>query len=85
MNPERDPINQPSSIATRTASWAAYFLFVAVALAANWHDRLLRFDTPHATGKFIVWMLFFGFTAYTIFCNSRENLFAGFRVVLGRH
>lgn len=32
-----------------------------------------------------MWALFLGFTAYTILCSSQENLFAGFRVVLGRH
>lgn len=62
-----------------------YFVFVAVALAVNWHERLLRFDTPHAAGKVVVWLLRLGFTGYTMFCRSRENLFAGFRVVLGRH
>lgn len=30
-------------------------------------------------------MLSLGFTGYTVFCRSRENLFAGFGVVLGRH
>jgi len=79
------PPDQPIRHSARTASWAAYFAFVAVALAANWHDRLLRFDTPHAAGKALVWALFLGFTAYTMFCSSRENLLAGFRTVLGRH
>jgi hypothetical protein len=69
----------------KVESWAAYFLFVACAVALNWHDRLLRFDTPHAAGKVAVWALCLGFTAYTMFCSSRENLFAGFRIVLGRH
>jgi len=79
------PSPQPSRHFARTASWAVYFAFVALALAVNWHDRLLRFDTPHAAGKIAVWALWFGFTGYTIFCSSQENFFAGFRVVLGRH
>jgi hypothetical protein len=78
------PANHPGGRQAKAASWAAYFLFVGLALAANWHDRLFRFDTPHAAGKAVVWALFLGFTAYTIYCSSRENLLAGFRVVLGR-
>ena len=80
-NPSRQPVRHFA----RTASWAVYFAFVALALAVNWHDRLPRFDTPHAAGKIAVWVLFLGFTGYTMFCSSRENLFAGFGVVLGRH
>lgn len=77
--------NQPTHISTWTAAGAVYFAFVALALAVNWHDRLPRFDTPHAAGKIAVWVLFLGFTGYTMFCSSRENLLAGFGVVLGRH
>lgn len=79
------PSHQLARNFARTTSWAVYFAFVAFALAVNWHDRLLRFDTPHAIGKVLVWALFLGFTGYTMLCSSRENLFAGFRVVLGRH
>lgn len=79
------PSHQPARNLAQTTSWAVYFAFVAFALTVNWHDRLLRFDTPHTTGKIAVWVLFLGFTGYTMFCSSRENLFAGFRTVLGRH
>ncbi len=56
-------------------SWAAYFLFAGVAIYAHREHDLLAFGGPLGAVKLLIWAVWLGFTAYTVYCSSRENLF----------
>jgi hypothetical protein len=66
-------------------SWAVFAAFVACALGLGWHPAILRFDGPMAPAKLIVWLAFLLFTAYSIYCSGRENIFKTIRIMARLH
>ncbi len=57
-------------------SWAAYALFVGVAIYAHGDAGTFSIQTDMASVKFLIWGTWLGFTGYTVYCSSRESLFA---------
>ncbi len=62
-------------MATKNLFWVAFAVFVALALALNRHDGLFSLGGPLAAGKVVLWCAFIGFTGYSAYCSTRENLF----------
>ena len=55
--------------------WAAFSLFVAIALITNWDDRLLHFDDAIGLTRLFLIVVWLAFLAYSILCSQKENLF----------
>lgn len=55
--------------------WVGFAVFVFCAVYFGWHDNLFTFKKPIDAGKFVFWFAFIAFTAYSIYCSSREDLF----------
>jgi hypothetical protein len=66
-------------------SWGVFAAFVACAVGFGWHAALFRFDGPMGPAKIIVWLAFLLFTAYSIYCSGRENIFKTIRTMTRLH
>ncbi len=55
--------------------WLIFTVFVFCAFYFNWHNQLFTYNAPIDVGKYLIWLVFIGFTMYTIHCSSKENLF----------
>jgi len=66
-------------------SWGVFAVFVACAVGFGWHAAIFRFDGPMGPAKLIVWLAFLLFTAYSIYCSSRENIFKTVRSMARLH
>jgi hypothetical protein len=56
-------------------SWGVFTAFVVGAVALGWHPAIFRFEGPMGAAKAVVWLAFLAFTAYSIYCSGRENIF----------
>ena len=63
--------------------WMIYIAFVIAVLATNWHSNILSFNQPQAFGKILIWLVFFSFSAYTIYCSLTEDFFKSLKKILG--
>jgi hypothetical protein len=61
--------------------WGIYIVFVALAVALNWHDRVFDFTHPLAALKIVIWGVLIAFLAYTIYCSRRENFFRSLKAM----
>ena len=57
----------------RNFLWIFYFAFVALAIAFHDGEPLFVSEGPYAAGKYVVWLIFFGFLAYTLYCSSKDS------------
>jgi hypothetical protein len=62
--------------------WMIYIAFVISVLATNWHSNILSFNQPQAFGKILIWLVFFSFSAYTIYCSLTEHFFKSLKHIL---
>ena len=65
--------------------WAAFAIFATCALGFGWHSNLFTTDGAWIPGKLLVWAAFLGFLSYTIYCSSREDLFASIQKISQLH
>lgn len=56
--------------------WAAYALFVALALWGHGPEPLFWSNSPLPAGKAVAWAAYLGFLAYSIHCSRHEDLIA---------
>jgi hypothetical protein len=61
-------------ISSRSLFWALFSIFVVCALYFNWRGDIFAASGPLPAIKLSVWVVFFGFLGYTIYCSSREDL-----------
>ena len=66
---------------SRYRIWGIYALFVVLAFALNWHDRVFVFSSDFAAGKIVVWLSLIGFLGFSIYCTHRENFFKTVRTI----
>lgn len=74
-----------SKNARSLALWGIYGAFAFYAMYSNWHPAMLQFDGPLGVAKLVLWAVFVGFLAYSIYCSSRENLFRSIGVITTLH
>ena len=65
--------------------WGVFAAFVACAVGFGWHAALFRFDGAMGAAKAVVWLAFLLFTAYSIYCSGRENIFKTVRTMARLH
>lgn len=56
-------------------AWLVYAALVISALLFDSPEPLLTSTGPLAAGKLLVWLVWLGFTVYSIYCSIHENLF----------
>jgi hypothetical protein len=56
-------------------SWGVFTAFVVAAVILGWHPAIFRFEGATGAAKAVVWLAFLSFTAYSIYCSGRENIF----------
>jgi hypothetical protein len=61
-------------ISSRSLFWALFSIFVVCALYFNWRGDIFAASGPLPAIKLSVWVVFFGFLGYTIYCSSREDI-----------
>ena len=66
-------------------SRAIYAAFVAIALYLNWHPALFDFGGRLGALKALVWIAYFAFLGYSIYCSVNENIFRTFRAIAQFH
>ncbi len=65
--------------------WGVFAAFVAGAIGFGLHPAMFRFDGPMGLGKLVVWLAFLLFTAYSIYCSGRENIFRTIKTMSRLH
>ena len=65
--------------------WLIYALLVVVAIIFNGDEHPFISSGPSPAGKYIAWIAFAGFTAYSYYCSQRENLFKTINSMKGLH
>lgn len=60
---------------TKFIFWGMFAIFFVCALGFGWHDKMFTLNNTISVGKYLVWTVFLGFLAYSIYCSSKENLF----------
>lgn len=69
----------------RVLLWAAFALFVGVALVTSGDAQLFQFDTATDIARLFLIAIWLGFLAYSIICSSRDNLFQTIAEMNKRH
>ncbi len=53
--------------------WVIYAVFVVIALMTKTDEPLFVSQGPYAAGKYITWVIFFAFLAYSVYCSTQAN------------
>ena len=53
--------------------WILYGVFVIAAIATHNSEPVFYSSGPYAAGKYIVWTMFFGFLAYSLYATSQAS------------
>ncbi len=72
-------------MSTKMVLWAAYVVFVVLALYLSWHEDIVALAGPLAGVKLLVWMGFAAFLTYSVYCSARENLFRSVEKIAELH
>ena len=57
----------------RNLMWIFYFAFVGLAVVFKGDEPLFVSEGPYAAGKYVAWLIFFGFLAYSLYCSSKDS------------
>ena len=55
--------------------WIIFIAFAIMALATKKDASIFISHGSYGIGKYIIWLLFFSFFGYTIYCSRKENFF----------
>jgi hypothetical protein len=65
--------------------WLLYFGFVGSALFFSAEGHVFWSGGPFTLGRTVVWGCFLGFTLYSFYCSSKENLFKTIKAMAKFH
>lgn len=68
-------MNKMKLFLKRNFLWVIFISFAMMALATKKDAAVFISHSPYSTGKYIIWLLFFSFLGYTIYCSTKENFF----------
>ena len=57
----------------RNLLWIMFFAFAGLAVAFKGDEPLFVSNGPYAAGKYVAWLMFFGFLGYTLYCSSKDS------------
>ena len=67
------------------ALWGLYIAFAIFAVSTNLQETTFRFSGPLGGIKAMVWLAYFGFLGYSVYCTFQENFFRSLRVFASLH
>lgn len=53
--------------------WILYGIFVVAAIATHTREPVFMSEGPYAAGKYIAWLMFFGFLAYSLYATTQAS------------
>ena len=53
--------------------WVLYAIFVVIAVTAHSGEPVFKSSGPYAAGKYVVWLIFFLFLGYSIYCSTKAS------------
>jgi hypothetical protein len=65
--------------------WVIYLLFVFSIIYVNWHEQMFSINQQKPIGKILIWLMFIGFSCYTIYCSMNEHFMKSLRKILAFH
>ena len=55
--------------------WILFLGFAIAGIVTRKDTSIFVSYGPYSFGKYIIWLLFFSFLGYTLYCNANENFF----------
>lgn len=68
-------MSKVNSLLKRNFLWFVFMGFALVAIWTRKDESVFVSQGPYGFGKYIAWILFIGFLAYSIHCSRKENFF----------
>ena len=65
--------------------WIIFIAFAIMGIATKKDASVFISQGPYGYGKYIIWLLFFSFLGFTIYCNSKENFFKSIKRMSEMH
>lgn len=59
--------------------WIIFIVFACIGIVTKKDASIFISHSPHSIGKYIIWLLFFSFFSYTIYCSKKENFYKSMR------
>jgi len=67
-----------------TLMWVSFATLIVLAILFNGEEDPFVSSGDYPAGKYIAWLAFLGFTAYSYHCGKHDNLFKTIKVMMGR-
>jgi len=61
--------------------WPIFWLFVFVAIFANWDTQLLNINSSAGLVRTVLFAIWVSFVAYSYYCSRKENIFRTIGVI----
>ena len=68
-------MNKTKLFLKRNLLWLIFIGFLIMALLTKKDASIFISQGPYGLGKYITWLIFFGFFGYTIYCSRKENFY----------
>jgi hypothetical protein len=59
--------------------WIIFIVFACIGIATKKDTSISISQSEFGVGKYIIWLLFFSFFGYTIYCTRKENFYKSIR------
>jgi hypothetical protein len=59
--------------------WVIFLVFACIGVATKKDTSIFISQSQYGTGKYCIWLLFFGFFSYTFFASRKENFYKSIR------
>lgn len=69
----------------RNFLWLLFMAFALVAIMTREDQSVFISHGPYGFGKYIAWLVFLGFLAYSIYCSRKENFFKSVKRIGNMH
>lgn len=65
--------------------WVLFIGFAIMGISTREDASIFLSQGPYSFGKYIVWLLFFSFLSFTIYCGTRESFFKSVKRISEMH
>jgi hypothetical protein len=65
--------------------WVIFLVFACIGVATKKDTSIFISQSQYGTGKYCIWLLFFGFFSYTFFASRKENFYKSIRHISHWH
>lgn len=62
--------------------WVIFIIFACIGIATKKDASIFISQSQYGVGKYIIWLLFFTFFSYTIYCSRKENFYKSMRNII---